>query len=134
MTGSCLQIGVEAMDMLVVQGGCPLRGDVYVDGAKNAALPVMAASILLAGDVRIKRVPDLVDVQTMSLLLQSLGAEVRRSDDTLDIDTRGVASSMRTTSWSVECVPASAFSVRCWRDLAVRRCLYRAVATSAIAR
>ncbi|HIF00011.1 MAG TPA: UDP-N-acetylglucosamine 1-carboxyvinyltransferase [Planctomycetes bacterium] len=80
------------MDMLVVQGGCTLRGDVYVDGAKNAALPIMAASILLAGDVRIKRVPDLVDVQTMSLLLQSLGAKVTRSEGSLDIDTRDVAS------------------------------------------
>jgi UDP-N-acetylglucosamine 1-carboxyvinyltransferase len=79
------------MDMLVVHGGCTLRGHVYVDGAKNAALPIMAASILLAGDIRIKRVPDLVDVQTMSLLLQSLGAEVTRNVDTLDIDTRDVA-------------------------------------------
>ncbi|MCP4788416.1 MAG: UDP-N-acetylglucosamine 1-carboxyvinyltransferase [Fuerstiella sp.] len=79
------------MDMLVVQGGCTLRGHVFVDGAKNAALPIMAASILLDGDIRIKRVPDLVDVQTMSLLLQSLGAEVTRSGDTLDIDTRDVA-------------------------------------------
>jgi UDP-N-acetylglucosamine 1-carboxyvinyltransferase len=78
------------MEMLTVQGGAPLRGDVYVDGAKNAALPIMAASILLNGDVRINRVPDLVDVQTMSLLLQSLGATVRHSDDILQIDTRRI--------------------------------------------
>ena len=78
------------MEKLIVQGGSPLRGDIYVDGAKNAALPIMAASILLNGDVRIKRVPDLVDVQTMSLLLQSLGATVKRTDDMVQIDSRGV--------------------------------------------
>ena len=78
------------MEMLIVQGGGRLHGDVRVDGAKNAALPVLAASLLLSGDVRINRVPDLVDVQTMSLLLQSLGAEVSRSGGTLQINTRTV--------------------------------------------
>ena len=80
------------METLVVQGGSTLQGDVFVDGAKNAALPIMAASILVTGEVRIKRVPDLVDVQTMSLLLQSLGADVKRSKGTLGIDTRDITS------------------------------------------
>jgi UDP-N-acetylglucosamine 1-carboxyvinyltransferase len=78
------------MEKLIVQGECPLRGDIYVDGAKNAALPIMAASILLNGEVRIDRVPDLVDVQTMSLLLQSLGAAVQHTSNKVQIDARSI--------------------------------------------
>ena len=78
------------MEKLSVQGECPLRGDIYVDGAKNAALPIMAASILLNGEVRIDRVPDLVDVQTMSLLLQSLGAAVQHTSNKVQIDARSI--------------------------------------------
>ncbi|WP_077023136.1 UDP-N-acetylglucosamine 1-carboxyvinyltransferase [Fuerstiella marisgermanici] len=67
------------MDMLVIQGGAALQGDVTVEGAKNAALPIMAAALAVRGDVRLGCVPDLVDVHTMTQLLQSLGAEVDRS-------------------------------------------------------
>ena len=68
------------MDMLVVQGGRPLDGVVTVDGAKNSALPIMAASLAIPGVVRLADVPGLVDVRTMSSLLRSLGAEVSESD------------------------------------------------------
>ena len=64
------------MDMFVIQGGLPLRGEIFVDGAKNAALPVMAAALAIRGDVQLKQVPELVDVATMSQLLRSLGASV----------------------------------------------------------
>ncbi|MEZ6131865.1 MAG: UDP-N-acetylglucosamine 1-carboxyvinyltransferase [Planctomycetaceae bacterium] len=67
------------MDRLVIQGGTALRGEVRVDGAKNAALPIMAACLAVSGDVRLHQVPDLVDVTTMTQLLQSLGATVSRS-------------------------------------------------------
>ncbi len=67
------------MDMLVIQGGTPLRGDIAVEGAKNAALPIMAASIAVEGDVHLGSVPDLVDVHTMTQLLHSLGATVSRT-------------------------------------------------------
>ena len=66
------------MDMLVIQGGHPLCGEVRVEGAKNAALPIMAASLAVRGTVHLRQVPDLVDVTTMTQLLQSLGADVDR--------------------------------------------------------
>ncbi|MCA9048563.1 MAG: UDP-N-acetylglucosamine 1-carboxyvinyltransferase [Planctomycetaceae bacterium] len=67
------------MDMFVVQGGTPLNGRVSVDGAKNSALPIMAASLMIAKPVVLERIPSLVDVATMSLLLTSLGADVAQN-------------------------------------------------------
>ncbi len=67
------------MDMLTIQGGTPLRGTVHVEGAKNAALPIMAACLAVRGEVRLAQVPDLVDVTTMTQLLQSLGCEINRT-------------------------------------------------------
>jgi UDP-N-acetylglucosamine 1-carboxyvinyltransferase len=66
------------MDRFVIDGGTPLRGRVAVSGAKNAALPIMAASILADGCTRLENVPELVDVQTLSYLLRSLGLRVER--------------------------------------------------------
>lgn len=66
------------MDMFVVQGGRRLRGRVRVSGAKNAALPIMAAALLADGPTVLNGVPDLVDVTTLGQLLTSLGMQVRR--------------------------------------------------------
>ncbi|MBI5758049.1 MAG: UDP-N-acetylglucosamine 1-carboxyvinyltransferase [Planctomycetales bacterium] len=66
------------MDMFVVQGGQPLAGRVGVSGAKNSALPIMAASLLADGPSVIWGVPDLADVRTLSQLLQTLGMNVLR--------------------------------------------------------
>lgn len=74
------------MDMLVVRGGQPLRGTVTVGGAKNAALPIMAAALSAEGTTVLHGVPDLVDVTTLSHVLRSLGAIVeRRGDGALEI-------------------------------------------------
>jgi UDP-N-acetylglucosamine 1-carboxyvinyltransferase len=62
------------MDKLVIQGGVSLTGEVTISGAKNAALPIMVASILAPGRSVIKRVPRLMDVMTMGKLLSNLGA------------------------------------------------------------
>ena len=57
------------MDKLVIRGGQPLHGDVVVSGAKNAALPILVATLLAPGEHELARVPDLVDVSfTLSLL------------------------------------------------------------------
>jgi len=64
------------MDMLVIRGGTPLRGSVRVSGAKNAALPIMAATLLTDGPVRLSEVPRLADVATLTQLLRFLGVEV----------------------------------------------------------
>ena len=62
-------------------GGEPLRGTVAASGSKNAALPMMAASILADSPVRLERVPRLVDVETLSQVLGELGLAVTRSAD-----------------------------------------------------
>jgi len=69
------------MDMLVVQGGRPLRGQLAAGGAKNAALPIMAAALLGHGTTVLHHVPDLVDVTTLAQVLRTLGAEVERRGD-----------------------------------------------------
>ncbi|MGD8377103.1 MAG: UDP-N-acetylglucosamine 1-carboxyvinyltransferase, partial [Acidobacteriota bacterium] len=62
------------MDRIRIQGGTPLRGRVPVSGAKNAALPAMAASLLTEEPVRLMNVPMVRDVRTMARLLELLGA------------------------------------------------------------
>ncbi|MHC4879715.1 MAG: UDP-N-acetylglucosamine 1-carboxyvinyltransferase [Planctomycetota bacterium] len=69
------------MDMFVIRGGTPLQGTIRVSGAKNAALPVMAASIMADEAVTLRDVPDLVDVRTLAHLLGTLGLLVERQDD-----------------------------------------------------
>jgi UDP-N-acetylglucosamine 1-carboxyvinyltransferase len=64
------------MDMFVVRGGMPLAGRVRVSGAKNSALPLMAAAIAAEGVTVLHDVPNLVDVRTLGRLLQSLGLRV----------------------------------------------------------
>jgi UDP-N-acetylglucosamine 1-carboxyvinyltransferase len=63
---------------LRIEGGVPLKGEVAVSAAKNAALPAMAAALLTSGSVTLANVPDLGDIRTMLKLLQTLGAGVTR--------------------------------------------------------
>jgi len=65
------------LDKLIVEGGVPLRGEVVVGGAKNAALPALAASLLAEGtDVCLENIPPVVDIRTMCSLLRNLGAAI----------------------------------------------------------
>jgi UDP-N-acetylglucosamine 1-carboxyvinyltransferase len=63
------------MDKFVIEGGSGLYGTVRISGAKNAALPAMAAALLTSGDVRLNRVPYLADVSTMIELLKEMGVQ-----------------------------------------------------------
>ncbi|MDP3048729.1 MAG: UDP-N-acetylglucosamine 1-carboxyvinyltransferase [Thermodesulfovibrionales bacterium] len=63
------------MDKLIIKGGKRLKGEVEISGAKNAALPVIAATLLAPGEHTISRVPDLRDIKTMGRLLENMGAE-----------------------------------------------------------
>ena len=75
------------MDCLRITGGVPLAGTVTAGVSKNAALPIMAASILVDGPIALAGVPDLVDVNTLALLLGYLGVEVKRqTNDDLRIE------------------------------------------------
>jgi UDP-N-acetylglucosamine 1-carboxyvinyltransferase len=76
------------MDMMVIRGGKPLEGTVQAGGSKNAALPMMAAALLAEGRTRLRNVPDLMDIRTMSMLLRTLGAEVERKGDALEIEVK----------------------------------------------
>ena len=69
------------MDHLVIEGGVPLNGSIAVAGAKNAALPILAATLLCEGECRIEGVPDLRDIRTMLRLLTELGCEVSRDPE-----------------------------------------------------
>ena len=64
------------MDKLIISGGKPLHGEVTISGAKNAALPIMAATLLASDNVTISNVPHLKDVTTMMELLGQLGAQL----------------------------------------------------------
>lgn len=70
------------MDSIVIRGGKRLVGKVRVSGAKNAALPILASSLLAEGTHRYENVPELADVRTMARLLRSMGCEVARVGET----------------------------------------------------
>lgn len=70
------------MEKLKVTGGCRLKGEVKASGAKNAALPILAASLLTADDLVLHNVPHLSDIRTMGKLLSGLGMTVERPSDT----------------------------------------------------
>ena len=71
----------EDMDVIKIHGGRALRGDVVASGSKNAALPIMAASILADEPIVLDRVPDVTDVDTLALVLGHLGIETKRQTD-----------------------------------------------------
>ncbi|MCY7294813.1 UDP-N-acetylglucosamine 1-carboxyvinyltransferase [Alteromonas sp. a30] len=75
------------MDKLLIRGGRPLSGDVEISGAKNAALPILLASLLADTPCRFSNVPELRDVNTSLALLNQLGAKAKRlSDGCVEID------------------------------------------------
>src|SRR6476660_765892 len=78
------------MDSLLIKGGVPLRGEVTISGAKNAVLPIMAATLLTAEPCVIHRVPNLSDVKFMGEILTSLGAQVSFSGNTLRVQARKI--------------------------------------------
>jgi len=82
------------MQKILIEGGAPLRGEVRISGAKNAVLPILFATLLADGEVKIGNVPHLEDVITSARLLRELGAAVSHAQDTgeIRIDPRPVHS------------------------------------------
>ena len=64
------------MAKIIVNGGKELSGTIRVSGSKNAALPIMTASLLTEGDLELSNIPELADVTIMRELLQSLGTKI----------------------------------------------------------
>ena len=71
-----MQSKFRIMQKLVIQGGTPLTGEVYISGAKNAALPILCASLLTEETLKIENVPQLNDVTTMLALLRQMGIDI----------------------------------------------------------
>ena len=69
------------MEKLVIEGGAPIDGEVVISGAKNAVLPLLAATLLADGDMTIKNVPQLRDVNTTICLLEGMGVTVSVDDE-----------------------------------------------------
>ena len=69
------------MDRIVIRGGRPLKGEIQIGGAKNAALPLMAASLLTSEPLRLSNLPHLADISTMAKLLRKLGVEISMDGD-----------------------------------------------------
>ena len=73
------------MDRLRIDGGVPLTGEITISGAKNAALPLMAAGLVTDGTLTLQNVPHLVDTASMEVLLRNHGMDVHRDGDTVSI-------------------------------------------------
>jgi UDP-N-acetylglucosamine 1-carboxyvinyltransferase len=74
------------MDKLLITGGKRLVGDIQISGAKNAALPILCAGLLTAGDLQLSNVPNLHDVSTMLKLLRQTGLAVEQDGDKVTLN------------------------------------------------
>jgi len=81
------------LDNLVIEGGNPLSGTIRIHGAKNAALPILAASLLAEGEVTIRNVPRLLDIEVMLDILRDLGCKARHQDTVVTVETAVATSS-----------------------------------------
>ncbi len=79
------------MTKYVIQGGKPLHGEVEISGAKNAAVAILPAALLVDGKCRIENVPNISDVTLILDIMENLGAKIRKVNrSTIDVDCSGV--------------------------------------------
>jgi len=96
--GELEKIELMKSDRIVISGGVPLYGDVCVSGAKNAAVAVIPASLLVDGWCRIENVPQISDVDTLIKIISNMGAKVEIEDgNTLFIDSTDISSHVATS-------------------------------------
>jgi UDP-N-acetylglucosamine 1-carboxyvinyltransferase len=79
------------LDKFVIQGGVPLEGEIAVSGAKNSALPVLAACLLTSDRVTLDRIPPVRDIATMEKLLKHIGARISRDKGCLTVEAAEIA-------------------------------------------
>lgn len=89
------------MDKILITGGAPLRGTIPISGAKNAALPILAASLLTDQPIYLSNLPNLTDIQSMAVLLRQLGVELdgfneqcRPQDGTVSLSSHSLNSTL----------------------------------------
>jgi UDP-N-acetylglucosamine 1-carboxyvinyltransferase len=105
------------VDKLVIEGGAPLRGEVRISGAKNAALPILFAALLHEGTSRVANLPRLADIRTTLTLLMELGVAARVDDeDRVEID----AARLRSVEAPYDLVRRMRASVLCLGPLLAR--------------
>ena len=81
------------MDKLVIEGGMRLRGEVWIDGAKNAALPALAATLLAEDrEILLQNVPPAVDIRTMCILLEEMGARLETEGTSIRVSPTDLTS------------------------------------------
>lgn len=90
------------MSKLIVTGGQKLRGEITVEGSKNAVLPILAATVLNGGISRIKNCPRLSDVQIMLEILKKIGCKVSFEGDTVTVDSSTINSTEIPEDLAVE--------------------------------
>ena len=78
------------MSKFIIQGGKKLEGEIKISGSKNAALPIIAATVLNAGTTTLYNVPDIQDVNTMFEILKKIGATIKRKNNKIIINTNKV--------------------------------------------
>jgi UDP-N-acetylglucosamine 1-carboxyvinyltransferase len=79
------------MKTIVINGGKKLNGEVTISGAKNAALPIIAAGLLCEGEHRVSNVPNLADLTTLGKILQNMGASYAVQGHEANLDTTGLS-------------------------------------------
>ena len=78
------------MSKFIIQGGKKLEGEVKISGSKNAALPIIAATVLIKGKTILYNVPNIQDVQTMFEIIRDIGGKVTKKNNKIIIDTSKV--------------------------------------------
>ncbi len=99
------------MDKLLIRGGHPLKGEVMISGAKNAALPELCAALLTAEPVTLTNVPRLQDVATMLKLIRNMGVHADRSDDGVVVIDAGALSAPEAPYELVKTMRASVLAL-----------------------
>jgi UDP-N-acetylglucosamine 1-carboxyvinyltransferase len=80
------------MDKFVIEGGTPLNGEIATSGAKNSALPALAAALLTDEKVVLQRIPRVRDIRTMERLLINIGSEMSVDEETVTVETPKIVS------------------------------------------
>ena len=79
------------MEKIVIEGKTRLKGEVTISGAKNAAVAILPATLLVNGVCTLENVPQISDIKTCCKILETLGAKIRKvSENTLEIDSRNI--------------------------------------------
>lgn len=85
----------DKMEKLVINGGKPLKGEISISGAKNSAVAILPATLLINGICTINNVPNIVDVKLSCEILEGLGAKIKWIDkNSIEVDTTNITNTV----------------------------------------